>query len=218
MATDRLIIFCRVPEPGAVKTRLAASLGDHTAASFYDASLRDVIALAGRERAHVELWYVDTHVASAYFAREFGILKARPQSSGDLGERMTDAFDRSFSDGAERVAILGSDVPTLPDPHLNATFDALHEQRNVIGPCVDGGYYLIGLHASSWPAARALFHGIEWSGEHVLSRTLGNAEQHNITLDVLPGWYDIDVAEDLERARVDAAADSHFGRWFDSIS
>jgi len=218
MATDRLLVFCRAPEPGAVKTRLAAALGDAAATAFYEASLRDVVAVAARERAHVELWHVDTQAAPAYFAREFSLLARRAQAHGDLGERMADAFERSFADGAERVAILGSDVPTLPESHLNAAFDALHEARNIIGPCADGGYYLIGLEASSWPAARVLFRDIEWSREDVLARTLASAERHGIRLDVLPGWYDVDEVADLDRARADVVADSHVGCWFESLS
>lgn len=218
MPTDRLLIFCRVPKPGTVKTRLAVKLGDEAAADFYNASLRDVIALAGRERARVELWYVDSRLARSYFTGEFSLVTTAPQADGDLGERMADAFDRSFRDGAERVVILGSDVPTLPESHLNAAFDALHEGRNVVGPCADGGYYLIGLQAAIWPQARVLFRDIEWSSSTVLARTLENAAASDITLDVLPGWYDVDEVTDLDRAQLDATPDSHFGRWLESLS
>jgi glycosyltransferase A (GT-A) superfamily protein (DUF2064 family) len=138
------------------------------------------------------------------------------QINGDLGERLADAFARSFADGGERVIILGGDVPTLPETTLTSAFTDLGGANGVIGPSLDGGYVLIGLRRASWPRAAALFQDIPWSTEHVLSATLHRAGEAGLDLRVLPGWYDVDRVADLERARVDAAADSHLGRWLRS--
>jgi rSAM/selenodomain-associated transferase 1 len=212
MAADRLLIFCKAPLAGRVNTRMTPPLAPDDAAALYEASLRDVIALAGRERARAELWY-DSPSAEDWFAREFPQLMRREQGAGELGERQRDAFARSFADGAERVVIIGSDSPTLPDTHLNAAFDALREAPAVTGPAQDGGYYLVGLNASVWPVAGSLFEDIGWSTPEVMKQTLHRAAESGIELRLLPGWYDVDVPADLALLRQDAAVSSHVAQW-----
>ena len=213
MAADRLLIFCRAPHAGRVKTRLSPTLSPDDAAALYEASLRDVIALAGRERAQVELWY-DRRGSEGYFHYEYPHIEVHRQCSGDLGKRQSDAFQRSFDDGAERVVVIGSDSPTMPESHLNAAFDDLREAPAVIGPARDGGYYLIGLQRAVWPAASCFFTNIDWSSEHVLTQVLERARECKVELRVLPGWYDFDSPQDLELLRNDALPASHVGRWF----
>ncbi len=212
MPADRLLIFCNAPLAGRVNTRLTPPLAPDDAATLYEASLRDVIAASGRERARVELWY-DAPAAEAYFEREYPHLLRQPQASGGQGERERDAFERSFADGAERVVIMGSDSPTLPDTHLNAAFDALREAPAVAGPAQDGGYYLLGLNASAWPNASKLFEGIAWSSPEVMKQTLQRAAAADIELRLLPGWYDVDVPADLDLLRQDATVNSHVAQW-----
>jgi len=208
MPADRLLIFARQPVAGQVKTRLVPALSPEAAALVYEASLHDVLRLAARERGRVELWYDGGREAEHYFTQEFPVLRIMRQATGDLGDRMRDAFARSFEDGAERVIIMGSDSPTLPEAHLNAAFDTLHEEQAVVGPAIDGGYYLIGLRADAWPAAAALFSNIAWSTPHVLEQTLARAERAGIALHSVPQWYDIDTVEDLRVAATDAMPDS----------
>jgi rSAM/selenodomain-associated transferase 1 len=213
MSADRLLIFCRPPLAGRVKTRLSPTIAPDDAATLYEASLRDVIALAGRERARVELWY-DGQDAERYFTEQYPHIITQRQSSGELGARQRDAFERSFADGAERVVLIGSDSPTLPEGHLNAAFDDLREAPGVVGPARDGGYYLIGFQQTVWPGAATIFDDIKWSTEEVLTRLLQRAQQAGIDLRLLPGWYDFDSPEDLQLLRADAAPESHVGRWF----
>ena len=217
MSADRLLIFCRAPLAGRVKTRLSPTIAPDDAAALYEASLRDVIALAGRERGRVELWY-DGQGAENYFADQYPHIVRQRQGAGELGERQRDAFHRSFVDGAERVVLIGSDSPTLPEGHLNAAFDDLREAPAVLGPAQDGGYYLIGLHHTTWPAAAALFHDVKWSTGEVLTQLLQRALQAGIELRLLPGWYDFDSPDDLQLLRADAAPESNVGRWFNQRS
>jgi len=208
MPADRLLIFARQPVPGSVKTRLIPALSADAAAAVYEASLHDVLRLAARERGRVELWYDGGPDAEHYFTREFPVLRLVRQAPGDLGERMRDAFERSFSDGAERVIIMGSDSPTLPEAHLRAAFDTLHEGSAVVGPAMDGGYYLIGVPAAVWPAAAALFDGVAWSTAMVLEQTLERAAAAGVVVRSVPQWYDIDTVDDLRVAAGDALPDS----------
>ena len=208
---DRLLIFCKAPKPGKVKTRLSPELSGEEAAALYEASLRDVVALAARERAAVELW-CDSARSARHFKDE-GLLPVFTQCRGTLGDRQRDAFERTFAAGAERVVIIGSDSPTMPESHLHAALDDLHDAPGVVGPARDGGYYLIGLHKNVWPGARALFDDIEWSTGHVFTQLLHRAATLQLELRVLPGWYDFDVPADLELLRADASPTSHVGLW-----
>ncbi|MBX6366086.1 MAG: TIGR04282 family arsenosugar biosynthesis glycosyltransferase [Gemmatimonadetes bacterium] len=214
MSADRLLVFARRPAAGRVKTRLTPPLAPDDAAQLYEAGLRDVVASAARERARIEIWYDAGAQADAYFATEFPLLVRVPQAAGSLGERMEDALARSFADGAERVVIVGSDAPTLPLSSIAAAFDDLHEVDAVLGPAADGGYYLVGVRAAGWPRAAALFRDIPWSTDEVLRRSAERPEAVGLTIRLLPGWYDLDRAEDLARARADADPESHVGRWF----
>lgn len=213
MAADRILVFARRPAAGLVKTRMTPPLPPDEAACVYEACLRDVIAHAARQRARVELWFDQVPGAHDYFVTEMPHLPAYAQAQGDLGAKMLDAFARSFGDAAERVVIIGSDLPTLPDNILNAAFDDLHEVDVVIGPSLDGGYYLIGLRALAWHAGQRLFGGVGWSGSDVFKTTMGHIERSGLSSRVLPGWYDVDTIDDLRQAIQDAAAESNLSRW-----
>lgn len=213
MAVDRILVFAKRPAAGHVKTRLTPPLPPDEAASVYEASLRDVITLAARQRARVEVWYHEEPRALDYFQTEMPHLTLHAQCSGDLGMKMLDAFTRSFADGAERVVVIGTDSPTLPENVLNAAFDDLHEVDVVIGPSVDGGYYLIGLRAQAFDTATLLFDSITWSGADVFKKTMERIEGAALTSRVLPGWYDVDTVEDLRRALADATNESNLCRW-----
>lgn len=213
MAADRILVFAKRPAAGHVKTRLTPPLPPDEAAAVYEACLRDVIVRAAHERAQVEIWYRDELRAREYFEKELTHLPLHAQAQGDLGARMHDAFARSFADGAERIVIIGSDSPTLPEAIMHAAFDDLREVSLVLGPSVDGGYYLIGIERTAWAGAGPLFHAIGWSGPDVFKTTVERAERAGLSLRLLPGWYDVDTIEDLRRAVIDSRGDSHLCRW-----
>ena len=80
----------------------------------------------------------------------------------------------------------------------------LNETDVVLGPCDDGGYYLIGSRVH----VPALFDGIVWSSSAVLERTIGRAEDLGLTWELLQSCYDIDTTEDLLRLIMDLKDDS----------
>ena len=213
MAFDRLLVFAKAPVSGRVKTRLTPPLPPDEAAALYEASLRDVVAVCARERARVELWYHDDDYARSYFALEFPHIMQAQQASGHLGNKMHDAFERSFADGAQRVMIVGSDVPTIPESIINGAVGALREAELVIGPTLDGGYYLIGFTVAGWRRAERVFQDVAWSTDVVFRATVDKAVAAGLDMHVLPGWYDVDTIEDLRQALLDAQPDSNLARW-----
>lgn len=210
----RLLIFTKGPAPGRVKTRLVPPCTPEQAARVHAAALLDTVegASRGAEGAALELWIAGGPEALAAVARLVPGRRTQAQSEGDLGARLADAFARSFAEGAERVLILGSDHPTLPPERVRAAFRALSRPVVVLGPSRDGGYYAVGLRRESWPAARAIFDGIPWSSPEVLAATATQARRLGFEAALLEEWYDVDDADDLERARRDATPGSALTR------
>lgn len=211
---DRLVVFARRPEPGRVKTRLAPRYGPASAAAIYDACLRDVLARASGalpDTVALEIHHEDGPGAAEWFATEFPGTCLRSQRGEGLGSRLTAAFTVCFGDGAERVAIIGSDAPSLPE---RALLEGLGVRQGEvrIGPAEDGGYYLVALGAADWPAAMAIFRDIQWSGERVLRQTLERVRGLGLVPRLLPIWYDVDRPGDVARARDDLGPESHLAR------
>jgi glycosyltransferase A (GT-A) superfamily protein (DUF2064 family) len=94
---------------------------------------------------------------------------------------------------------MDSDSPTLPPDHVARAFVALEEADVVLGPCDDGGYYLIGLSA---PNSRLLLD-VQMSTPRVLEDTLILAREEGLSTELLPMWYDIDTVDSLHHLRQD---------------
>lgn len=124
-----------------------------------------------------------------------------PQGDGTLGDRLTRAVDRAFSGGAESVLLLGADSPTLPPLVLDQAIATLTQHDAVLGPCDDGGYYLLGLRR----AYPTLFRDINWGSSTVARQTRRRAADEGIDLHELQSWYDLDQFSDLTRASRDLA-------------
>jgi len=216
MALDRVLIFARRPSARAGAGRLSPPLPLGEAAAVYEACLRDVVALAARERARIEIWYEESRRAREYFAAAFPHLPRVRQVPGPLGDRLHDAFAWSFADEAERVLVLGSEAPALPAGVLGAALDALREADVVLGPARAGGHYLVGVRRAAWPKAAELFRGLPWTGPDALRRVYEAAGEAALALRLLPGSYGIEGIEDLLRARQDLPPSSHLGRWLAS--
>jgi rSAM/selenodomain-associated transferase 1 len=120
---------------------------------------------------------------------------ALPQSGGTLGERLADATNRAFTEGAHRVVVIGTDSPWLDEALIEEAFLSQERADLVLGPAADGGYYLVGL-AKPVPG---LFHGISWSTNQVLNQTLAAARRLGFVASLLRRDYDIDQLEDLHR-------------------
>jgi rSAM/selenodomain-associated transferase 1 len=192
-----LAMFARYWQPGAVKTRLAAVWGDDRASQIYLAFVRTLLARCaaiGDER-----WLVFTPADARTAFEELAARdwRLKEQSAGDLGQRMASLFSEAFKCGTRRCVLIGSDSPTLPEDYLTKAFELLERVPLVLGPARDGGYYLIGARGSVPP----VFEGIEWGTDRVLQQTIRRLQSAGVSFALLPEWYDIDTAEDLERLR-----------------
>lgn len=197
----RLIVFTRYPRPGKAKTRLIPALGAEGAAALQrqmtEYTLTQVKQLVADQSCSAEIWFagtnapeVDRQLMQDWLGTNWVY---RPQSGGDLGKRMADAFAAAFADGIVRVVTIGTDCPQLDASRLSQAFAALETHDLVLGPATDGGYYLIGLRRS----IPELFTGIAWSTAEVLSATVQIAEHLGLSIAYLDRLTDIDRPEDL---------------------
>lgn len=198
----RLMIFLKAPRAGVVKTRLARTLG-HTGA------VRIYRLLADRQLRNLPReWEVEIRFTPDEAAAEMRAwLGPRwifvPQGEGDLGARLARGFDDAFSRGGGPVLAIGGDCPDLDAATLRDAAQRLLAADVVLGPAVDGGYYLIGLRRS----APTLFTTIAWSSPAVLAETRARAADAGLSCALLTPKEDIDDAAAWARhcARVGAA-------------
>ncbi len=194
-----LVIMAKAPRAGRTKTRLFPALTPDEAAGLYRSMLLDTIERL-RSLSGFELWLAFTpEDERAWFETNIDPpIPLMPQRGDDLGQRMHHIVEDRCSDGAEAVLLVGTDLPTLPADYVRQAADLLHEDdRVVLGPTEDGGYYLIGLCE---PDIR-LFERIEWSTDSVFQQTVCQAEAAGKSVSTVPSWFDIDEPADLERLR-----------------
>ena len=184
-------IFCKLPEPGKVKTRLEPCLGKQGAAELSGELLERVIVRL-KPCFNTELWYA--FVNTVEFLKRFPMLEQRLQIGGDLGARML----HSMADGlvrSERVVLVGSDCPQIDAEYVNKALTLLEEHDVVLGPAEDGGYGLIGARRL-FPE---IFTDIIWSSDRVLSDTCSRLNKRAVNYAMLPLIWDIDRPADIER-------------------
>jgi rSAM/selenodomain-associated transferase 1 len=201
-ASNALVVVAKRPAPGRTKTRLSPPLSSGEAATLYECFLRDTLDLM-RQVAGVRpaIAYMPATEAS-YFAQMAPDFELILQEGDDLGARLDNALRHYLQLGCERVVIMDSDSPTLPAACLSAAFEALGEADVVLGPCEDGGYYLIGLGR---PAPR-LLREVRMSTPRVMADTLALAAADGLQVSLLPTWYDIDDAQSLGRLAMELSS------------
>ncbi|WP_028891451.1 TIGR04282 family arsenosugar biosynthesis glycosyltransferase [Tenacibaculum sp. 47A_GOM-205m] len=190
MSKNLLLIFTRNPELGNVKTRLANTIGDEAALAIYKFLLEHTKQVTQNLPCDKAVYY-------SVKIREHDIwnptiYQKKLQEGNDLGERMHNAFQQAFSDGYEKVIIIGSDLPDLTSEHINKAFKKLNSNDVVMGPAEDGGYYLLGmkkLHAN-------IFQHKDWGTSTVRKDTLNDLQNESVHL--LETLNDVDVFDDIK--------------------
>ena len=149
----------------------------------------------------VETWVFFTPADAAGECRELlpqgrqAVVQWQPQSEGDLGTRMAGAL-RQLLDGAQsgaRAVLIGTDVPSVDRATLRQAFDSLCCVDVVVGPAVDGGYYLVGMNQ----LYEQLFCDVAWSTGEVLPETVRRCRRLGLTLDLVGEKQDVDTLDDL---------------------
>jgi rSAM/selenodomain-associated transferase 1 len=192
---DALAVIAKEPVAGLAKTRLVPALGTAGATRAATAMLADTLAAVRASGA--EPWLCFTPAAArerlGRLAPGFGLLA---QAAGDLGDRLAACLAELLAAGADRVAIVGADTPHVPQASYRQAFALLDEADVVLGPALDGGYYLVAAKA----ARPELFVGVPMGTEMVLAETLARAASDRLVVALLPPLRDLDRVEDLAAA------------------
>ena len=198
-------VMAKVPGATTVKSRLHSSLTPERATELYRCFLLDRLdALAALPGIAPVIAFTPDDARSALEALAppgFGLVTQR---GADLGQRLANLLADLVGRGHPAAIAVDSDSPTLPMAYVLEA--ALNLERNaadvVLGPCDDGGYYLIGVRAPQ----PALFEGIPWSTERVTPVTLEKARGLGLRVHLLPSWFDVDTEADLRRLHGELAA------------
>ncbi len=191
-----ILCFIKYPEPGRVKSRLAAYLGEQQAAELYHNCVADILSTLEKNNFVFRLCYhppeAEKKIANLLGAQ----YHYYPQQGTNLGERLINSFEYAFKNNFQYVIAIGSDSPDIPAGLLTEAFSALHSHDCVIGPTADGGYYLIGFTPATFlPGA---FTGINWSTPVVFQQTMAALSKKKYSVYVLRRWHDIDTYDDLK--------------------
>ena len=209
ISKEHLIIFTRYPETGTTKTRLIPLFGADGAAKLHrkmtEHTLSRMMGLTASNDLTIKIRYDggNEEVMKQWLGSEF---EYASQGDGDLGYRMQRAFADAFTSGAAAAVIIGTDIPELTAVDITKAFTALKQQKMVLGPAKDGGYYLIGLQKNAFsPAVAELFTGITWGERDVLKNTKKIATDLGLSYSLLKEMDDVDRPEDIfvwERSQI----------------
>jgi len=192
-----IAVFIRAPESGRVKTRLSEHLEPEVVLGLYKCFVWDILRASEKTGYEIKIFYYPANSESAvanWLGKPF---KLYPQRGRDLGIRMANAFSDIFSSGYEEAILIGTDCPDIRENILTEAFDNLENTGCVLGPSLDGGYYLIGFTADKFNAS--LFDNISWGTDSVYAKTLEICRQEKIRPHILPELNDIDTYDDLKQ-------------------
>ncbi len=189
-----VIVFTRNPEIGKVKTRLAASIGNENALEIYNYLLNHTKKILLEVNATKYVFY--SEVINENDIWDSNSFQKKLQKGDDLGEKMKNAFEEGFSNGFEKIVIVGSDLYDLEPSDIETAFEKLENNEVVIGPAKDGGYYLLGLNYM----ITNLFENKNWSTETVFEETINDIK--NLKYHLLDTKNDIDTIDDIRNIDV----------------
>ena len=193
---EMLLLFTRYPKAGETKTRLIPVLGKRGAAHLQRTMSEKTFAMArklsSRRKLSLRIHYTG---GSQLEMQQWlnGKIPCIRQVGGSLGDRLIHAFRGAFVGNTSRVIAIGTDCPTLTPEIVEKGFQNLADYDLVLGPALDGGYYLIGLQKEE----PALFSQIPWGLGQVLDQTLKRAEKLGLSVLLLEPLADVDRPEDL---------------------
>jgi hypothetical protein len=192
-----LMIFCKAPVPGQVKTRLIPELTAEQAAELHiELSTKTLQRATQSNLCPVQLWCSPTTDHDFFTESEAAYpLLLKQQQGADLGERMHHAFCSALAEYSHAL-LMGCDCPSLTGQDLEEALTTLNQENEVvIAPAEDGGYVLIGLNRPH----PELFDNMPWGTERVLAQTRSRIERYKLRHHELNEQWDLDTPEDLER-------------------
>lgn len=190
-------IFARAISPGAVKTRLIPLLGAPGAAEFHSALISDAVRKVNRVAKQASRYFF---LAGRKFPPSLAGFRRQRQRGKDLGVRLELAFQLLFRRHTAAV-IIGTDSPELPPKVLVRALRELRSCDAVLGPCPDGGYYLIGMRRQESRRLSGVFRDVRWGSSFAFRDTLESFLRRGFICSILDHCPDVDRPEDFRRLR-----------------
>jgi rSAM/selenodomain-associated transferase 1 len=190
------MVVAKAPARGQTKTRLGATIGLDAAAEFYQCLLLDVLDIARRLDDITPAIAYLPYGSEAFFREIAPDFELILQQGDDLGARLDHVLTLCLRNGYTKAAVMSSDTPLIDPNAIAQAFAALDDGYDVaLGPCDDGGYYLMALKSPQPDILRP----IQMSTPRVLQDTLAAAAQRGLRVALLPPTSDIDTANDLDK-------------------
>ncbi len=197
MDKSLLIIFVKNLVPGHVKTRLAEEIGIDGALDVYQYLVEHTAEITEELEVDKAVFYSEyVEIEDIWDDSQYKLLIQKGKS---LGERMSNAFQKAFEMGYEKVVLIGSDSIETSEKHLTEAFKQLGENSYVIGPAKDGGYYLLGMKEPT----PAFFDGKKYGHDKVLKELLEEVAKTQKEFFLLDELSDIDTFQDLKDSDID---------------
>ncbi len=190
-----ILFFVKYPEQGQVKTRLSAELGASVTVELYRSFVLDVLSMLEKSGIQFYICFSPENSQEKFVKWLGNEYSYMPQQGGDLGQRMKNALCQSFAQGFRHSVLIGSDIPDLSAELMEEACSSLRTHDAVIGPSLDGGYYLIGFNNST--LLPGIFKEMEWSTDTVFAETLTRLKDAKLKVHQLPERRDIDILADL---------------------
>ena len=178
-------MFVKEPILGAVKTRLAKDTSDAFVLELYMNFVKDLLETL---KDFDFVLYSYPHVN---FYENNNVYK---QEGKTLGDKMFNAFEEQFEKNYDNIVLIGSDTPHISKEQLEESLESLEKKKIVVGPSLDGGYYLIGFNKTA--LKKEIFEDISWSTNKVFNQTLQKVNTNELYL--LKYLNDIDDIDDLK--------------------
>ena len=182
------MVFIKDSSKYPVKTRLKTAIGKNKSIWVYNQILKKTFLVLKNIKTDIAVFHYNSIISKNPF-KNFSKWN-KIQIGKNLGEKISNAFNWGFEKGYKKIIIIGSDLWDLNEEIINTGFIELNKNKVVIGPSIDGGYYLLGLNKKM----PKIFEGIKWGTQSVLAETLKLLEHEPY---ILPELNDIDTFEDL---------------------
>ncbi len=190
-----VLFFVKYPKLGLVKRRLSYKIEEKLVLNIYRNFVEDLLKMLNKTDYSVIICYHPKDTINDFKKWLGEKYQYIPQIGNNLGERLKNSFIKGFGLGYKKLTVIGSDSPDLPEKIIYESFQSLKNNDSVIGPCEDGGYYLIGFNDNSF--LPEVFDNIPWSTNVVYNKTISILDKSKYKVHVLPIWYDIDTIDDL---------------------
>jgi len=191
-----VLLFVKYPEKGKVKRRLSVDINEDIVRELYRCFVRDTLTTVKKIDSQLFICFFPVETQKKFRKWLGSTLLFLPQNGVNLGMRMKNSFIDVFTQGFQRAVLIGSDSPDLPKKYIEQAFIILQTRDVVLGPTVDGGYYLIGFHSNTFTPS--VFEDISWGNEMVFQETVMKIKQAHRSLGLLPIWRDVDTIGDLK--------------------